>query len=317
VANYLFSVVVCTFNREKLLPKCLDSLCNQTISHTQYEIIVVDNASTDNTPSIVADFKSKFPNHSINRILEGKQGLGYARNTGWKQATGRFVAYIDDDAIAGVEWLQQASEIIMSLQPTPICVGGPIGVYFTTPQPEWFKEQYEIRTMGDEPRFLAAGESFSGSNMIWDKSYLVRFNGFDVNKGVTGEYISVGEETALFRRVWSDIPGANFFYSPRLKIQHFVAPVKLTLRYRWKRAFIIGSVIGYEAIKTHKMTRFTRFKISILELWRLTKLVLKSARHITKYSHWQSWGIEHGDPIFIKTGYIGAMFGFKLKLKRG
>ena len=81
------SVVVCTYNREKMLPECLDSLANQRANKNLYEVIVVDNNSKDNTSKVANEFVTKYSNFKI--LFEQNQGLSHARNLGLKEAKDR------------------------------------------------------------------------------------------------------------------------------------------------------------------------------------------------------------------------------------
>jgi len=74
------SVVVCTYNRAQLLTEALDSVCNQTLDKSRYEIIVVDNNSADGTRELVGEFCRRFSN--VRYCFEPQQGLSYARNRG-------------------------------------------------------------------------------------------------------------------------------------------------------------------------------------------------------------------------------------------
>jgi len=166
------SVVICTYNRAELLNGALKSLVEQSLDPECSDIIVVDNVSTDNTQEVVKTFQELYPKHTITRVYEPRQGLGYARKSGFKNARGRYVAYIDDDALAGHDWLKNVLEFFTSVKPTPVCLGGPIFPFYKTSNPKWFKDADETRKWGDQPRCLKPGESFSGSNMIWSKKFL-------------------------------------------------------------------------------------------------------------------------------------------------
>lgn len=108
------SVVVCTFNGARTIQETLDGL--QKLEYTNYEVIVVDDGSTDDTLQIAA----KYP---VRIISTANRGLSAARNTGMKAATGSIVAYIDDDAWPDPHWLQYLAWTFLS---TPYAaVGGP------------------------------------------------------------------------------------------------------------------------------------------------------------------------------------------------
>src|SRR3954462_16013674 len=89
----LISVVLCTRNRADLLKIALDSLVAQAYPRDDFEVLVIDNASTDHTPQIVAQYDSL---GIMRYIQEPNIGLCVARNTGWQSARGRLIAYFDD-----------------------------------------------------------------------------------------------------------------------------------------------------------------------------------------------------------------------------
>jgi len=307
------SVVICTYNRAELLNGALKSLVEQSLDLECYEIIVVDNVSTDNTPEVVNTFQEMYPKHTITRVYEPRQGLGYARNTGFKNARGRYVAYIDDDALAGHDWLKTALELFENVKPTPFSVGGPILPFYNTPKPIWFKDEYETRHWGDQERCLRPGESFSGSNMIWEKEFLQTFGGFDVRVGVKGVYLSLGEETRLFRHVWSLLPDPIFFYSPKLLVRHLVSPCKMTVFYRWKRSFVEGQISGSQRITKGLLDRM-RFLARRLRI--LFKIGWRTFRKIGSHDHLENWLVEEGRDIFSQIGIIFGAIGFLIRVRQ-
>jgi hypothetical protein len=233
-----FSVVICTYNRLDHLLASVESALGQTVPSDHYEVIVVDNASTDGTAQAV---QALIPAHpSLRYIYETRLGLATARNTGWQAAQGKFVAFLDDDAKAESNWLETAQKLI-DANPTNLrCVGGPIHPFYTSPKPDWWLDKYEIRTRGDVQRHLKSGEYFSGSNMIWLRDTLEKYGGFESGAGMKGNQLGMGEETGLFRRIWEAEETPVFLYSPDLRVYHWVPPEKMTMRYILKRASANG-----------------------------------------------------------------------------
>ena len=91
------SVIIPTFNRSKSLVRTLKSFLNQAEMDNQYEIIVSDNNSTDNTKENVLDFISKNKSTKIRYHFEPDQGVHFARNSAAKVSTGRILYFTDDD----------------------------------------------------------------------------------------------------------------------------------------------------------------------------------------------------------------------------
>jgi glycosyltransferase involved in cell wall biosynthesis len=99
------SIIIPTYNRANYIAITLNSFLNQSYNHKYYEIIVVNNNSTDNTQAILDEFISKNPSR-IRSIFESRQGVHYARNKAAKLAIGEILYYTDDDMIADVDLLE-------------------------------------------------------------------------------------------------------------------------------------------------------------------------------------------------------------------
>ncbi len=94
------SIIICTYNREDFLPLTLQSLSLQSLDNHRYEVLVVDNNSTDRTASLCQEFIGHHPDINLRYFLEKNQGLAFARNRGIKESSGRIISFIDDDAEA-------------------------------------------------------------------------------------------------------------------------------------------------------------------------------------------------------------------------
>jgi glycosyltransferase involved in cell wall biosynthesis len=307
----LFSVVICTYNRAQLLENCFQSLADQTLDKKLYEVIVVNNNSTDSTQRIAELFCEKEPNFRV--VQEINQGLSYARNRGWQEAEGDYVAYIDDDAKASPDWLKVAYEILHSVTPAPLCLGGPIYPFYLTKKPVWFKDAYEVRSMGPDSRWLSPWESFCGSNMILKKEVFTTFGGFPTDRGVRGDQLSFGEETFLFNKIRGQSKDSYFYYGANLVVYHLVPRFKMTLSYPIKRAF----VYGYETGRDNRPGTFFKIIKSLLKLtFNLVFAFLKGVSRLPRYERFQYWFIEEGRNWSVKAGYIAAILGLKLTFKQ-
>lgn len=307
------SAVVCTFNRADLLTGALESLCEQDLPANQYEIIVVDNASTDETNQLVQSIIDKHPGHRIVYIYEAQPGLGYARNTGFRQAQGEYIAYTDDDALLPKDWLSRAVQL-HHMTPPPLCVGGKITPFYTTAKPEWYKDCYSTATWGDEPRLLRRGESFSGPNMIWRKSALENSPGFAVHVGVKGNELSLGEETMLFEQLWMQPDPPVFYYSPDLVVKHWVPPFKMKVSYRLKRQFVAGEI----QVKMHGPRRwYNRPGYLRGALWKLIRLIRPVWSQRKNHACRENWLMEDCPVITYQLGIVVASLGLHIRVKQG
>lgn len=235
----LLSIVVCTYNREMLLQEMLRSLVCQSLSPRLYEIIIVDNASTDGTAKFVSDSQLTYKN--IRYVLEKRLGLSFARNCGWSEAVGEYVAYIDDDALADYYWAERICEAFSAVTPQPDAIGGRILPWYRNPPPRWFDDSFETRSWGESSRFLDPEREifgFSGSNMVIKREILVNYKGFSTAYGMEGEEMRFGEESELFMRL--TLAGRKLYYVPDMIVHHAVNACHYTYRYIAKRSFNSG-----------------------------------------------------------------------------
>lgn len=296
-----------------MIVRVLESLKKQTLNRDLYEVIVVDNASTDATLEVVENFQASHRDCNIILVREDILGLGHARNTGLRYASGAYVAFIDDDAKASADWLETALRCFEEVEPSPIGIGGPILPFYELPKPKWFKDEYEIRTWGKQSRFLKKGESFSGSNMFFRKEIFEMYEGFDVRVGVKGEYLSVGEETALFEKIWELKDDAVFFYSPQLLVFHAVPNYKMTVSYQLKRAFATGQ--AWYLRHGPKSCR-RRWGLVAKTFVRIAKIGASALLHKRKYFFYQNWLTEEFAPIAVEVGRLACCLRLSILVKQ-
>jgi glucosyl-dolichyl phosphate glucuronosyltransferase len=263
----LISVVICTHNRADLLAGALASLREQTLDAARYEVIVVDNDSTDSTAAVTQDFCLRFPN--VRYSLETQLGLSHARNRGRHEARGEYVGYMDDDCKAPPEWLEIAGEVIE--QKAPAIFGGPNYPFYNSPKPRWYKDVYATHDLGPEARSLHSSEYIYGMNIFFRRTLLEALGGFDPELGMSGKKIAYGEETAPQVRVRAEMPGEIIYYEPRLHVYHLVPARKMTwgwmLRAAWAGGRYSCRMLG------EKRSRYKRFRALLLATRQVALLV--------------------------------------------
>jgi GT2 family glycosyltransferase len=176
----LISVVVCSYNGSRTIRECLDGLLR--LEYPNYEVIVVDDGSTDATPAIVREYGFRLVS------MPGNQGLSSARNAGWQAASGSIVAYIDDDAWPDPHWL---GYLAVTFQNTPhLGVGGP-----NIPPPD---DDLVARCVADSPggptHVLVSdreAEHLPGCNMAFRKAALEAVGGFDPQFRAAGDDVDL------------------------------------------------------------------------------------------------------------------------------
>lgn len=107
------SIIIPSYNRSKLITITLDSLLEQTYPHDRYEIIVVDNRSTDETPTIVKQYEQKTEGR-VRYFYEGRQGSHYARNNVVKYAKGELLYFTDDDMQTDAKALEELVKVMVT-----------------------------------------------------------------------------------------------------------------------------------------------------------------------------------------------------------
>lgn len=229
-------MIVCTYNRSADLFNALEGLSDQILDRDAYEVIIVDNNSADGTHKVAQESIKK--NGNFRYVFEGIQGLSQARNRGWLEAQGDYIAYTDDDCKLPRDWLSTARDIIQTVAP-PV-FGGPYYPFYKNPQPKWFKDEYGSHTEGEQSRFLKKDEFLSAGNLFLKRDLLNEISGFNTQYGMSGNRLRLGEETELVVRIRERLGDESIYYDPSLYVYHLVAPSKFDIAYHLKRQFEAG-----------------------------------------------------------------------------
>ena len=232
---------ICSHNRRAYLRLALESLLRQSSSPDNFEIIVVDNRSTDGTGDEVRAMTLRHPN--LKYVFENQLGLSVARNTALRECKAPVIAYLDDDAVASPGWIDEIQRVFQSLGPTLGCVGGPIDPIWEQPRPEWLPDELlaylTILDRGDVARALnPLWEPVYGANMSFSCDALRRVGGFEPRLGRCGNRLLSGEDILAQRRL--TCLGYSTHYVPSAAIRHHVAAARLHLSWFAERAFWQG-----------------------------------------------------------------------------
>lgn len=298
----LITVVVCTYNRAALLQACLRSLVEQTLDKIFYDVVVVDNNSTDTTPEVIREFVALHGNFS--GVIETAQGIAHARNTGWRVACGEYLAYIDDDCKAASDWLAVAKTLIDDKQ--PILMGGPALPFYAAPKPLWFREEYvQFVLAGDDIRRTLPNEYFPTMNTVFRRSVLESLEGFRADLGMAGNEIAYGEDTEIMIRMRAKFPDEPIYYVPYLHVYHLARPEKMTLRWMIPQSFAAGKyssmVFRVQALPKHELWR-----AGVREVIYFCRDLCWSIfwRDRARYPYWQNFFYEVVCRHLVKLGEI-------------
>jgi glycosyltransferase involved in cell wall biosynthesis len=250
------SVIIPTRNRAVLLEKTLDSIVNQTFSNDDFEIIVIDNGSTDNTKIVVDEYRKRIKH--IRYFFDSKPGLHIGRHRGLKEAVSEILVYGDDDIEAFPTWLEGIWESFQNKEVA--LVGGKNLPKWETDPPYWIYEMWmDISDFGHALGYLSILDFEDkvieidpmyvwGCNFSIRKAILLESFGFHPD-GVPQDMIKYRGDGETHISEYIKKMGYKTIYNPKASIYHFVPKNRMTLDYFCKRAFNQGVSDSYRDIR--------------------------------------------------------------------
>jgi glycosyltransferase involved in cell wall biosynthesis len=244
------SLIICTRNRSRGLSQCLAAV--KTLAFPgNWELVVVDNGSTDSTPSVLRDFAQSAP-FPVIRCLEHRRGLSRARNAGIRVSSGKILAFTDDDCYPNPDYLV---EIARSFAGNKVAfIGGRVLLHDPSDYPVTVKNNPRSMTF-DPFSFLPAG-AIHGANMAVMREVFTKVGGFDVSLGA-GTQLSCGEDTEFLARTLA--AGFRGAYLPGPTVRHHHGR-KATEAMQLKRRYDFGRGAYYAAMVLRQKNRITYLK---------------------------------------------------------
>jgi glycosyltransferase involved in cell wall biosynthesis len=228
------SIAVCTWNRASLLDQTLSEMQGLRIpAGVEWEVIVVDNGSTDETGAVIARHAKLLP---IRSHLEPVQGIAQARNRAVAEASGELLLFTDDDCLVEPDWLTEYLAAA-ARWPDAVYFGGAVSPQFATTPPRWITENldrlqgpFAIRDFGQEVRPLGRDESLFNANMAY-RTTIVRDHPYDTRFGSVGKRMVGGEEIELAKRLTAHGHGGIWVGTAR--VRHQIPAERMTDRFVW------------------------------------------------------------------------------------
>lgn len=266
------SIIVATYNRAQQLLGTLESLVQQDLLAAEWECIVVDNNSKDDTQALFAEFAEANRGFNIRIVREERQGLSFARNRGVEESRGKIIAIIDDDETVNEEFARGYLELFDKYE-IAVAAGGRVVPSYPSGRPSWLSHFTEIpianpTDWGDGIRKFPKGRIPAGGNMAFRREILLKYGGFDTSLGRVGGKLTGGEESDLFERLAND--GVEFWYAPNSIIYHIIGKEKLTADY-FKRLSYNTGVSQYHRAELHN--RVAKLYIAEVVKWVVTLLL--------------------------------------------
>ncbi|HEY9619211.1 MAG TPA: glycosyltransferase family 2 protein [Crinalium sp.] len=221
------SAIICTHNRDSYLGAAIDSLLEQDFPG-EFEVIVVDNASTDRTREVV---EARLPHPRLQYVYEPVTGLSVARNCGAKAANSPILAYLDDDAVATPQWLRILYAAYQNNEKLAVA-GGKVTLLWATGMepPQWLSDSLAgnlgAYDLGENVVYIdRPGLTPRGLNYSIRRTFLDQIGGFDPNLGRVGKNLLSNEELMMTELALE--MGWQVAYLPEALVAHNVAPERM------------------------------------------------------------------------------------------
>ncbi len=226
-----YTVALCTHNHADRLARTLRDLALVRSPQKAWELLIVDNASADDTPALLA--RHSWPQGWTVRVVrEAKLGLSNARNRAIADATGEYVIFFDDDETADPDWLLAYERLIEAHRPDVF--GGRIAVLFEDTRPAWLSDEL-LGFLGELARFpdirplTDPSTSFFGGNFGFRREIVSRIGDFSPDLGRKGGDNTGGEEVDFYRRALA--AQLSIWWTPEALIHHRIQAAKLSPGY--------------------------------------------------------------------------------------
>ncbi|HET6979220.1 MAG TPA: glycosyltransferase [Pyrinomonadaceae bacterium] len=232
------SLLVCTYNRSQDLRELLETAVKQeTNGEFSYEVIVVDNNSTDKTRDTVKEFIDA--GHSnVQYFFEPRQGKSYALNTALEAAKGWAYVITDDDFILPANWLHEIHQAFRD-HPEAAVISGKVLPRWQGEAPAWLtKDHWSAIAMadyGDKPFYAGDDNPICLLAGAFRRDAVQEVGGYRADLGVSPDQIGGVEDLDILQRLWG--AGHKALYQPQIAFEHKVGANRLTKAYhrRWHK----------------------------------------------------------------------------------
>ncbi len=275
-SNIKVTVAIPTYNRADFLRQTLAGIAAQQFPRDHFEVLVIDNNSTDHTRAVVDEFAAARP--APRYIREPQQGLDYARNRALAEARGEIVVFGDDDILVQPDWLAQMAVPLLADGARRIgAVGGEVIPVFPDGLPDWVREWHAPLAFRADTGPLEARHSPMGANLAFPKWVFEQLGTFHTALDrAAGNYFS-GGDSEMIRRVRA--AGLEVWFSPAAAVQHQMPASRTTFRYASRHAFdsARSRVIDRAGQPGGKSYLATRFPANLLKALGFALLSLLNA----------------------------------------
>lgn len=236
------TVAVCTYRRFDYLKSCLESLEKQTISQTEYTILVIDNSLQPEYSAVFRDSLQKFSN--IEYVITERCGIGFARTQAMKRCQTEFLAFTDDDCVVPINWAQTILETFSRHNQAVAVIGGRILPLWESSPPGWLTgellKELALIDWGRHETFIshAQGRWLLTANAAYRVAALRQAGGFPEHLGRKRDIPLSQEEYAANQRLQE--LGFHMIFNPNLEVRHHIPAERATKKWFVRSAFWEG-----------------------------------------------------------------------------
>ncbi|MEN2281296.1 glycosyltransferase [Algoriphagus sp. SE2] len=296
------SVIICTYNGRNRLKKTIDHLLNQN-PEFDFEIILVDNASKDDTAEWVISYLQKFPDVTNFRIIEeSRPGLNHARITGFRASSFDLILFCDDDNWLAPDFLTIGSRYLNENPKAGVL--GSLGIpVFEIEKPEWFSDfshTYAVGSLGKKPGIQPVGSFHYGAACFFRKTALEKLEELGFESFLSdrkGKGLNSGGDVELCLAV--QLVGYELHFDDRLTFKHFIETHRLNWNYYLKlKEGISSSFPILESYKVHEFSELNSFK---KHLWKNYFIILKGVIKSNLLGFFSSENLNQVNRVTTKT----------------
>lgn len=301
-----FSVIIPTINRSDMLRQAIEALCQQQNPGCFYEIIAIDNGSTDDTQNMVEAFARESP-VSVRYLFEPRRGSHYARNTGFKAARGEILGLIDDDVIVDTNWVKNIVRVYDN--PDISCAGGKLTIrWFNGPPAAWVERFNGVLgeiDYGDKLRELSRPHTVYAGNFSIRKDVLLKVGGYNPCNAPGDRLVGDGE-SGLCQKVYDS--GGRIFWVPDAMAWHVQDAKRVTRTYIWRRGRYQGMSDAY--------TIYRRTNGDSSQIWaEVRRIGINRVFYILNVlRHSKLWKAEMNKVLY-ECQYMRGLLSYLLKIK--
>jgi glucosyl-dolichyl phosphate glucuronosyltransferase len=228
------TIAIPTHNRAEFLRQTLAGIARQDFPHSEFEVLVVDNNSSDHTRAVVEAFAREKPAPLY--LLETRQGLDHARNRAIAEASGDIVVFADDDILVEPDWIAAIAAPFARHSPGKIgAVGGEVIPVFPDGLPPWLKGAHGPLGYRQDTGPLPPAQSPMGANLAIPRWIFEKYGRFHTDLDRQGKHYFSGGDGEMIRRLRT--AGFEIWFAPEAKVLHQIPASRLNLRHVLRHAF--------------------------------------------------------------------------------